>query len=61
MKKLIESSIKNHSEVLELIDQDMINSASRIMIDALSKGKTIFWCGNGGSASQANHLSAEQL
>jgi|TARA_Y100000389_G_scaffold190193_1_gene214797 D-sedoheptulose 7-phosphate isomerase len=61
MKKLINSAIKNHSEVLELINKDMINSASRIMIDALSRGKTIFWCGNGGSASQANHLSAELI
>ena len=23
--------------------------------------QTIFWCGNGGSASQANHLSAELI
>lgn len=59
MKELINSSIKDHSEALEHINQDMINSASRIMIDAIGRGKTIFWCGNGGSASQANHLSAE--
>ena len=39
----------------------MINSASEIMIDAISNSKTIFWCGNGGSASQANHLSAELI
>ena len=25
------------------------------------ENKTIFWCGNGGSASQANHLSAELI
>jgi D-sedoheptulose 7-phosphate isomerase len=61
MKELINSSIKDHSEALENINQDMINSASRIMIDAIGKGKTIFWCGNGGSASQANHLSAELI
>jgi len=59
MKELINSSIKDHSETLEHINQDMINSASDIMIDAIGKGKTIFWCGNGGSASQANHLSGE--
>ena len=59
MKELINSSIKNHSEILKHINQDMINSASDIMIDAIGKGKTIFWCGNGGSASQANHLSGE--
>jgi len=59
MNELINNSIKDHSEVLEHIDKDMISSASEIMIDAIGNGKTIFWCGNGGSASQANHLSAE--
>jgi len=59
MNELINNSIKDHSEVLEHIDKDMISSASDIMIDAIGNGKTIFWCGNGGSASQANHLSAE--
>ena len=28
------------------------------MIKILSENNTIFWCGNGGSASQANHLTA---
>ena len=59
MNELINNSIKDHFEVLEHINKDMINSASDIMIDAIGNGKTIFWCGNGGSASQANHLSAE--
>ena len=27
----------------------------------MSGNNTIFWCGNGGSASQANHLSAELI
>lgn len=61
MNELINNSIKDHFEVLEHINKDIINSASDIMIDAIGNGKTIFWCGNGGSASQANHLSAELL
>ena len=61
MNELINKSIKDHSEVLEHINKDMINSASNVMIDAIGNGKTIFWCGNGGSASQANHLSAELI
>ena len=61
MKKLINSSIQNHTKTLENINKEMINSASGIMIDAIKEGKTIFWCGNGGSASQANHLSAELI
>jgi len=61
MNELINNSIKDHSEVLKHINKDMVNSASDIIIDAIGSGKTIFWCGNGGSASQANHLSAELL
>jgi len=61
MKELINNSLKDHSEVLGQINKDMINSASNVMIDAIGNGKTIFWCGNGGSASQANHLSAELI
>jgi len=29
------------------------------MIASLKNGKTIFWCGNGGSAADAQHLAAE--
>ena len=61
MKELIKRSIKDHSEALSLVDTDIISSASNIILDAISKNKTIFWCGNGGSASQANHLSAELI
>ena len=41
---------------LEQIDIDLIVSSLK---DALESGNSIFWCGNGGSASQADHLSAE--
>ena len=58
-KKIIEESILNHSESLNLISKELISSASEIITDALKAGHNIFWCGNGGSASQANHLSAE--
>jgi len=61
MKDLINSSIQKHSEALSLVDTDIIVSASNIILDAISKNKKIFWCGNGGSASQANHLSAELI
>ncbi|MAV64218.1 MAG: phosphoheptose isomerase [Candidatus Marinimicrobia bacterium] len=61
MNELINKSIKDHSQILNHINTDMINSASEIVIDAVREGKTIFWCGNGGSASQANHLSAELI
>ena len=58
-KKIIAESIFKHSESLNLINNELISSASEIIIDATKAGHNIFWCGNGGSASQANHLSAE--
>lgn len=36
-----------------------INDIAKIWINALSSGKKIIFCGNGGSAADAQHLSAE--
>ncbi|MDZ7796573.1 MAG: SIS domain-containing protein [Candidatus Marinimicrobia bacterium] len=38
-----------------------IQKASNIMLKALKEGKKILWCGNGGSAADCQHLSAELL
>ena len=61
MKDLINSSIKSHSEAVNLIDEKKIYQASDLIKKSLYENNTIFWCGNGGSASQANHLSAELI
>tara|TARA_B100001996_G_scaffold381604_1_gene371370 strand:+ start:1127 stop:1684 length:558 start_codon:yes stop_codon:yes gene_type:complete len=61
MKDLINSSIQSHSEALNLLDKKKIHQASDLIKQSLSDNNTIFWCGNGGSASQANHLSAELI
>ena len=61
MKDLINNSLKHHSDVLQLIDKSTIVNSANIIQHAINQGKTIFWCGNGGSASQANHLSAELI
>ena len=61
MKDLINRSIKSHAEALNLIDEKQIHQASDLIKKSLSDNNTIFWCGNGGSASQANHLSAELI
>ena len=62
MKKIIEKSIRDHSELLNDLDNEIFNlieSASILLLKAFEKNRKILWCGNGGSASQANHLSAE--
>ncbi|NOZ03230.1 MAG: SIS domain-containing protein [FCB group bacterium] len=39
--------------------QEDLDNAAAIMIAAVQGGKKILWCGNGGSAAQAQHLSTE--
>ncbi len=36
-----------------------IQAVANVMIKALKDGKRILWCGNGGSAADAQHLAAE--
>ena len=38
-----------------------IFTAAKIISNSIKKNKTIFWCGNGGSASDSMHLSAELI
>ena len=56
--KLIEIS-KNFEALDKSIDQ--IIDASKIMISSLNKGGKILFCGNGGSAADAQHLAAELI
>ena len=58
-EKLITESIVQHSTVLESLDKDIIGKAAQLIVESIHNNSKIFWCGNGGSASQANHLSAE--
>lgn len=41
---------------LELLDLQVIDNATRMLLRARDSGRTIFTCGNGGSASTASHL-----
>jgi D-sedoheptulose 7-phosphate isomerase len=40
---------------------DLLESCVKVMIQCIRDGGTIFFCGNGGSATDAEHLSAEFL
>jgi len=61
MSNYISKAINDHSKALSHIDKDKIYLASDLIKKALINSNTVFWCGNGGSASQANHLSAELI
>lgn len=68
MTKLVNTINKNfdqHFEILKKISTKSFTNkiflASKIISDSLLKNRTIFWCGNGGSASDSMHLSAELI
>lgn len=50
----LKKQILNDSELLERID-----SAASLMIAAFNRGGKVLFCGNGGSAADAQHLAAE--
>lgn len=62
MNVLIKKSINSHYDLIKKLDNKIlhdIENASKLIIKTFEKNRKVLWCGNGGSASQANHLSAE--
>lgn len=60
IKSLIEASIETKRQVLE--NEDLLQTISSIVeecVKAFSNGNRIYFCGNGGSAADAQHLAAE--
>ncbi len=53
-------SIATKQQAVEVL-VDPIHDAGELMVAALIKGKKILCCGNGGSAGDAQHFSAELL
>jgi len=66
MIEFISKKIQESISVKEAILKDnklleKIEKSSKIIIEALQNGNKIFFCGNGGSAADAQHLTAEFL
>ena len=61
MKDIIENHFSEHFQVFNQCKSlvDNIQEISKVLITALQNGNTIFWCGNGGSASDSQHLAGE--
>ena len=56
----IEDSVFTKQQILANKDLvDRIHQVADIMVKALKDGKRVLWCGNGGSAADAQHLAAE--
>ncbi len=60
VKTLFEDSILIKQRALTALQGSIINAAQR-MILCLQRGGTIFSCGNGGSAADAQHFSSELI
>lgn len=60
VKEAIEENIELMSSILhDTIFMSQISQLADIMVKSLRRGGTIFFCGNGGSAADAQHLAAE--
>ena len=60
IKNQISDSIFVKEAMIECCTDD-IKSAAYIMIDAIRNSGKILWCGNGGSAADAQHLATELM
>ena len=61
MKKFFEDNLSDHQEVFSnlLHLSEVILEASELIVSVLNKNGKIIFCGNGGSASDSQHLAAE--
>ena len=58
---LFTAAIAEHLAVVQTLsrDRELLEQIARQMTAALLDGKKVVWCGNGGSAADAQHLAAE--
>ena len=62
MLKMIEEELESHKQTIEKTIDVMIpciEEASKLLIETLKSGNKVLLCGNGGSASDAQHIAAE--
>ena len=61
MKDTIKQEILEHKKVFDNIESlsDDIQKVANILLNSIKNKNKIILCGNGGSASDANHISAE--
>lgn len=60
IKSIIQASIDVKQQVLNNVSLlQTVNDAVAIIVAAFKKGNRVYFCGNGGSAADAQHLAAE--
>jgi D-sedoheptulose 7-phosphate isomerase len=55
----IEKFLEGIAEIAARLDRNTLDQAIEVLFAAWQRGSTIFTCGNGGSASTAQHLAAD--
>lgn len=58
----VKDHLKEHRVVMDLVEKDLSGKIAEIallLVEELRNDKLIMWCGNGGSASDSQHLAAE--
>jgi D-sedoheptulose 7-phosphate isomerase len=58
---VFDAAVQDHLEVIGgLLEQrPVLERIASAMLKAISRGNKVLWCGNGGSAADAQHLAAE--
>ena len=60
IKKIIEASVETKQKILQ--NESLLATIQKVVdvvTSAFKKGKRVYFCGNGGSAADAQHLAAE--
>ena len=60
ISNIIKSSIDAKTKMLNE-NQEAIQKACELMLNSVMSGNKILWCGNGGSAADSQHMSAELM
>ena len=64
MKENIKNQILESAKIKNKIVEDgveQIEKAAEVFINCIKNGGKVFWCGNGGSAGDAQHLATELM
>jgi D-sedoheptulose 7-phosphate isomerase len=60
-RQFLLSSLEEHRELFSRLGEiaPAVEGAAQLMVAALSQGRKLMFCGNGGSASDSQHLASE--
>ncbi|QQR81410.1 MAG: D-sedoheptulose 7-phosphate isomerase [Deltaproteobacteria bacterium] len=64
LKKIIDENFNEHLKVIESVHQslsELIITVGQLLAQSLARGSILFWCGNGGSAADSQHMAAELI